>query len=257
MVIGINSAAWRVDRANWRIFSGLSAATLTLNGDGLPTVAFKCAITLSTSTGHIDVTGSITIGSETISFTSATRKTSTVMLSALPTITTSGLDCNILIEALNIGGAPIQKESQYDIFCRFMGTEKAYKNSEGIWTTSQAVVDTTDPNCKIGCIFSYGGYDFHIDQTDPKLGFSREKYRRLFLNGMTPAPSGRVVEVETEEMTQVVNMIKAIYDTDNDGIVDKAEGIPVLDEVPADLSGYADGDMFKVGDRTYIVHNPA
>jgi hypothetical protein len=248
MVIGISSPAWRVDRANWQIYIGLSAATLTLNGDGLPAVAFKCAVTLSAITGHADVTGSITIGLETLTFTAATRKTSKVMLSVLPTITTSGLDCNILIEALNSGGAPIQHETQYDISCRFMGTEKAYRNSEGIWTTSQAVVDTTDPNCKIGCIFSYGGYDFHIDQTDPKLGFSREKYRRLFLNGMTLAPASR--EVEDAEGD---DMLKAVYDQNNDGIVDLAEGIRVLTAIPTDLSAYKKGDQFMVGNKTYQV----
>lgn len=49
-------------------------------------------------------------------------------------------------------------------------------------------------------------------------------------------------------------MQKSIYDIDGDGIADKAESIPVLDEVPDDLSGYEDGAIFKVGSKTYIVH---
>jgi hypothetical protein len=191
MVIGINSAAWRVDRRNWQIYSGISAATLTLNGDGLPTVAFKCAVTLSTSTGHADVTGSITIGTETIVFTAATRKTSAVMLSALPTIITSGLDCNILIEALNSGGANILKETQTAIYCRFTGTQKAFQDGQGAWTQSQATVDTTDTTCQIGDMFSFGGYDYLISQVVPRLGFKNEKFRTLYLIGMIPAPSTR------------------------------------------------------------------
>lgn len=43
-------------------------------------------------------------------------------------------------------------------------------------------------------------------------------------------------------------------DADGNDMADVAEGIPVLDEVPADLSGYSDGQQFKVGDKIYIVH---
>jgi len=44
-------------------------------------------------------------------------------------------------------------------------------------------------------------------------------------------------------------------DMDEDDMADVAEGIPVLDEVPADLSGYSDGQQFKVGNKIYIVHD--
>lgn len=43
-------------------------------------------------------------------------------------------------------------------------------------------------------------------------------------------------------------------DLDEDDMADVAEGIPVLDEVPVDLSGYSDGQQFKVGNKIYIVH---
>ena len=52
-------------------------------------------------------------------------------------------------------------------------------------------------------------------------------------------------------------MRRDCYDPDDNGIVDKASGIPVLDEIPSDLSPYNDGDMFKVGTRTYIVDKSA
>jgi hypothetical protein len=47
------------------------------------------------------------------------------------------------------------------------------------------------------------------------------------------------------------------YDENADGTIDKAGGIPVLSEVPTDLSAYADGDMFKVGTKLYVVDKPA
>lgn len=43
-------------------------------------------------------------------------------------------------------------------------------------------------------------------------------------------------------------------DADGDDMADVAEGIPVLDEVPSDLSGFLDGSLFKVGNRMYVVH---
>jgi hypothetical protein len=109
MVIGINQDAYRVDRANWRIYNGLSSGVGTLNGDGLPAVPFRCAVTLSTAAGHVDCAGSVTVGSETLTFTAAGKKTTTTFLSALPAILCTGLDCDVLVEALNSGGAPILK----------------------------------------------------------------------------------------------------------------------------------------------------
>lgn len=182
MVPGLKTAAYRVDRANWKIFSGPSAASLVLNGDGLPTVAFKCAITLSTATGRTDVVGSVTVGSETISFTSATRKTTTTLLSALPAITTSGLDCNILIEALNSGGVNILKETLTAIVCRFMNVQKSFRDALGNWTTSQAQALTADTGCNVGGILRIGTTDYQIMQMESYSKLSgREFLRRLYL----------------------------------------------------------------------------
>ncbi|MHB8123500.1 MAG: hypothetical protein ACYDG4_15255 [Desulfuromonadaceae bacterium] len=74
---------------------------------------------------------------------------------------------------------------------------------------------------------------------------------------VTFSPQGRNVFVGTVMDPPVSGMLASIYDSDANGIVDKAEGIPVLLEVPSDLSGYSDGDMFKVGTRTYVVDKPA
>ena len=70
--------------------------------------------------------------------------------------------------------------------------------------------------------------------------------------------TSRDITLELEgTMTTIPVMRRDCYDTDDDGVVDKASGIPVLDEIPTDLSEYNDGDMFKVGTRTYIVDKSA
>jgi hypothetical protein len=182
IVPGIKKAAIRVDRANWKIFTGLSSALPSLtSGDGLPTVPFKCAVTLSVATGHADVNGSITIGSEVISFTSATRKTSTTLLTALPTISQSGLDCQILIEALSSGGVNIQKENLTSILIGFKATQKTYMDSTGAFTLCSAQAKTTDTLCVAGAILRVDGIDYTIVQVEPKNKNSGKEYMRKLL----------------------------------------------------------------------------
>jgi hypothetical protein len=182
MVIGINQDAYRVDQANWKLFTGLSSLLPTLNGDGLPSVPFRCAVTLSSVTGHADCAGSITIGSEILTFTAAGKKTTTTFLPALPVISPAGLDCNILVEAMNSGGAPILKETTTAIKCRFMKSQKAFVDAAGAWTLSQAIADTTDSNCSIGDMFRFDGVDYIIGQISCFVGpTGTEIFRRLFL----------------------------------------------------------------------------
>jgi hypothetical protein len=58
-------------------------------------------------------------------------------------------------------------------------------------------------------------------------------------------------------MAGIKVMRREAYDSNDNGVVDKASGIPVLSQIPSDLSSYSDGDMFKVGTRLYIVDKPA
>jgi len=249
----LNQDGYRVNKGTWELYNDTSAATLTLTGT-LPTVPFRCKVTISSVTGHADVTGHVFINAADLNFLAAGTKTSTILLTALPTVPITGLDCNILIEAIDSGGAPISQDTQTEIDCRFQDTQKSFQNAQGEWSTSAAIAYTNDSSCIIGKLFSYGGYDYQIAQVSAHGDRNgAEVFRKLWLTGKTLAPSGRSVVVDSTEVTEVINMIKAIYDTDNDGIVDKSEGIPVLAEVPSDLSSYSDGDMFKVGTRTYIV----
>jgi hypothetical protein len=182
IVPGIRKTASRVDRTSWKIFSGLASVLPSLvSGDGLPTAPFKCAVTCSVVTGHADVTGSVTIGAEVISFTSATRKTSTTLLTALPVITQSGLDCQILIEVLSSGGVNISKESLTSILIGFKATQKTFMDSTGAFTLCSAQAKTTDTLCVAGAILRVDGIDYTIVQVEVKTKMSGREYMRKLL----------------------------------------------------------------------------
>lgn len=250
----LNQDGYRVTKGTWTLYSDVSAATITLTGT-LPSVSFRCRVKISSAAGHTDVAGHVLINSEDLTFIAAGTKTSTILLTALPTVTTTELNCQILIEAIDSGGAPISLDTQTALDCRFQDTQKSFRLPSGEFSTSQAIAYTDDSSCAIGTLFSYGGYDYSIAQVSVMTGLDgSEEGRKLYLTGKTLAPATRAVATNipgTVASSDV--MLKSVYDTDADGISDKAEGIPVLDTVPSDLSGYADGDMFKVGRRTYVV----
>lgn len=239
----LNQSGYRVTKANHTLYDGLSAAALSLTGS-LPSVAFRCAVTLSTATGRTDCAGSVVVGSETLAFTAAGKKITTVSLSALPTITTANIDCNILVEAITTGGAPIQEETHTEIYCRFQNTQKAFQNSAGEWTQSQAVAFVSDSNLVLGSVFSFDGYDYSIAQVSAHADLDGDEvFRKLYLTGRTVAPTGRTVADMTGDMK------KSVYDIDQDGVVDKAEGIREVTEFPASP---AVGDMVLKEGKVYI-----
>jgi hypothetical protein len=108
------SNAWMVGLGNWVLSNGLQPV---IPVGPAPTTPFRVAITISalpstgTSPAHEDVTGSVFVNSEELVFTRATRLTNTLELTALPNITATGLDCNILVECISVGGAPLEKET--------------------------------------------------------------------------------------------------------------------------------------------------
>ena len=252
MVPGLKQTVYKVSKSLWTLFDGLSTATLTLI-DVAPSVPFRCAVTLAAATGHTDCLGTVTIGSETLTFTGAGKKLSKTNLSALPVITTSGLDCSILITCISALGADIEKEILSTIKCAWVPSQKYFQNSLGEWQLSD-IVALTKTSLNADDIISYNNFDYIIKQV---LGGNRimgiTAPYKLFLTGGSPSPSGRLIS--TEDAISADIMMKGIYDVDKDGIVDKAESIPVLAAIPTDLSGFADGDMFKVGNKTYIVND--
>jgi hypothetical protein len=241
----LSQSGYRVTKAHHVLFDGLSGATLILTGS-LPSVAFRCLVALYTAGAHTDCAGSVVVGSETLAFAAAGKKITTVNLSALPTITTSGLNCMVLVEAITTGGAPIQTETQTAIDCRFQNTQKNFQNQEGQWTQSQAVAYVSDSSFEIGSVFSQGGYDYQIAQVSAHSDLDgEEQFRKLYLTGRTAAPSGRE---EAEDLTGG-DMTKAVYDIDLDGVVDTAEGIREVSEFP---TAPKKGDMVLKDGELYV-----
>jgi hypothetical protein len=106
----------------------------------------------------------------------------TVTLTALPVVTYANLDCNIRIEAINVGGADIKVETETELKCRFQDTQKSFTNNMGEWTQSQAIAYTNNSNCIIGTSFSYGGYDYSISQVSVMTRLDgTEEGRKLYL----------------------------------------------------------------------------
>lgn len=103
------SNAWKVGLSNWVLYNGLLPA---VPAGPVPASFFRVAITLSAVAvaGHTDTAGSVFVNSEELVFTRAVRLTNARELTTLPTIATIGLDCNILIECISPGGAPLKKE---------------------------------------------------------------------------------------------------------------------------------------------------
>lgn len=222
----LNQTGYRVLRAIKTLYDDDSAATLTLTGTA-PEVNYRLRITLSGD----DCAGTITInGTETLTFTAASTKTTTTTLTAnsLPTVTTTNLSCNILIECIDVGGSPIYEETALELYCRFQDTQKAFMDPTGKWTNSSAVAYTDETSCNIGTTFSYDGYDYNIAQVSIMTDLDgAEEGRKLYLTGKTLSPD-RPIEVEDGSEMLIRYMVKAMYDVDEDGIVDRAEEADAL-----------------------------
>ena len=177
----LKQSCYKVTKANHILYSGLSAATLTLTGT-LPTVGFRTAVTLSSTTGHTDCAGTVVVGGETLTFTAAGKKLTTTNLSALPVITTANLDCTVLIEAITTGGAPIIKETQTAIYCRLQNTQKSFLNPSGEWAQSAAIAYTNDSALVIGAELLVGSTYYNIAQVSAHVNKAgTEIFRKLYL----------------------------------------------------------------------------
>ena len=246
----LNQSGYRVNRGIHELYDGVpTASPLTLHA--APTTSFRCRVTVSAVAGHTDCSGFLTIGSETLTFTVAGTKTTTVLLSALPAVTYSNLDCNILITAIDSGGAPISSDTQTALDCRFQDTQKSYRLPSGEFSLSDAIAYTNDSSCVIGTLFSQGGYDYAIRQVSIMTGLDGvEEGRKLFLEGKTLAPATRAVAANIPGTVAPSDvMLKSVYDIDVDGIADTAEGIREVESFPANPKK---GDLVMKDGEIYV-----
>lgn len=116
---------------------------LTLLRSDLPpapwNVNFLLKIVTSAPSGHTDVTGTVTVNAENVAFTSATTKYTVTPLNAVPTITVTDLDCNLVITAYK------SSSDVYDYIpsaCRWKDDAIIFMQSGGSFTQSKAVIIT-------------------------------------------------------------------------------------------------------------------
>ncbi len=167
-----------VTKAAHSLYNSASASTLTLTGT-LPTVPFRCSVRLYTATGKTDCAGSVTVGSETaLSFLAAGKKTTTTLLTALPVVTTTNLNCMIEIIALDSGGAEIEDETVTSTDIKFTDEREYYSQAIGGFVKRPAQAITDDTSSQVGDVIRYGGVDYPIKAIHAKrdrLGIERRR----------------------------------------------------------------------------------
>ncbi|MCK9568968.1 hypothetical protein M0R72_08510 [Candidatus Pacearchaeota archaeon] len=157
--------AYLVTEAAVSLFDGTLTASPTI-GAWPSGVTGRCKVTISSVTGHTDVAGTITIGTETLTFIQAGIKQTTVNLTAKPTVTSSGLDCHCHITVVDTGGADVVAETLTAIKIRFEPTSKMYMNATGAWTQSQAYAMVVNSTIKINDIIRYNSTDYPVKQIE-------------------------------------------------------------------------------------------
>lgn len=169
--------AYLVTKAAHSLYNAASAATLTLTGT-LPSVTFRCSVRLYTAAGKTDCTGSVVVGSETLAFAGSGKKTTTTLLTALPVVTTSNLNCMIEIIALNSGGAEIQSETLTAIDIKFRDEAEYYSQAIGGFVKRPAQCVTDETTSQINDVIRYSGTDYPIKAIHTKrdrLGIERRR----------------------------------------------------------------------------------
>ena len=126
--------AKRIVRAPVTLYAGLSTGSLTLTGSW-PATGSRLSIVASAVSGHTDCAGTILIaGTETITFTQAGRKTSSVARTSLPAIVTSNMDCWLVITVLDSGMAPVYEDTETTLPCKIEIKSKSVPSPQGGWT---------------------------------------------------------------------------------------------------------------------------
>jgi hypothetical protein len=184
MIFSAPSTAYVVEKAVLELYDGVpSASPLTISATP-PTVAYRCRVTVTSATGHTDCAGSITIAGEAITFaTSGQKKIGTVTIAAntKPTITYSGLDCNILIECLDVAGQEIKVETTTAIKVRCEPEMVTIRNPDGSFTIYNGYFMTRDATTDLGSIIRYNSTDYTLKRIEPLSWVDgTESYRILY-----------------------------------------------------------------------------
>lgn len=170
-----------VTKAAACLYDGTSAATFTL-GTWPSGKTGRLKITISAVTGHTDVAGTITIGSETLTFmagsTPPITKQTTVNLTSNPVITSTGLDCHVRIVVIDTGGAEILIETLTAIDIKFRDEAEYYSQAIGGFVKRPAQCVTDETVSCINDVIRYNSIDYPIKAIHAKrdrLGIERRR----------------------------------------------------------------------------------
>ena len=173
------AGAYLVTKAAASLFDGTLTASPTI-GSWPTGITGRCKVIISSVTGHTDCAGTITIGSETLTFTQAGTKQTTVNLTAKPTVTSAGLDCHCHITVIDVAGADVASETLTAINTRIEAYNSGFYNSQGVWTkTNSRILCKTE--LQIGDIVRKGTKDYRIQNAEdnPDLGQESDFYTYL------------------------------------------------------------------------------
>ena len=175
--------AYKVAKAAVSLFDGTLTASPAI-GSWPTGITGRCKVTISSVAGHTDCAGTITIGSETLTFSASSTppitKQTTVNLTAKPTVTSSGLDCHCHITVIDTGGADITAETLTAIDTRIEAYNSGFYNSQGIWTKTNSLI-LCKTELQIGDIVRKGTRDYRIQNAEdnPDLGQESDFYTYL------------------------------------------------------------------------------
>ena len=176
--------AYLVTKTAVSLFDGTLTASPTI-GSWPTGITGRCKVIISSVTGHTDCVGSITIGSETLTFpaglTPPITKQTTVSLTAKPTVSSTGLDCHCHITVIDTGGADVMVETLTALKIRFEPTSKMFMNTTGSWTQSQAYAMVVNSTIKINDIIRYNSTSYPVRQIEAFNWLNgNELYRILY-----------------------------------------------------------------------------
>lgn len=161
------------------LFDGTMTAAPTI-GAWPSGVTGRCKVTISSVVGHTDCVGTITIGSETLTFTQAGTKQTTVNLTAKPTVTSSGLDCHCHITVTDVGGADTWTTTETDLPCKIELKSKNVPSPQGGWTSIATTQMQARGTFAIGDMIKFdvdhpfvptSGIEHPIVSIAPKIGY--------------------------------------------------------------------------------------
>lgn len=165
------------------LFDGTMIASPTI-GAWPSGVTGRCKVAVSSVAGHTDCAGTITIGSETLTFsaglTPPITKMTTVNLIAKPAVTSSGLDCHCHITVIDTGGADILTTTETDLPCKIELKSKSVPSPQGGWTSIATTQIQARGTFDIGDMIKFdvdnpfsptNGVEHPIVSLGPKVGY--------------------------------------------------------------------------------------